>query len=45
MNETCNECGTEYLWFMMKQIVDLKFLTDDQHHQVESNNDDITGIL
>ena len=33
----------EDLRFGMKQIVDLKFLTDDQHHQVQSNNYDITG--
>ena len=35
----------EDLRFVMKQVVDLKSLTDDQHHQVESNNDDIPGIL
>ena len=33
------------LRFGMKQIIDLKFLTDDQHHQVQSNNYDIIGIL
>ena len=35
----------EDLRFGMKQIVDLKSLTDDQHHQVQINNDDITGNL
>ena len=35
----------EDLRFRMKQIIDLKSLTDDQHHQVQSNNYDITGIL
>ena len=33
------------LWFAMKQIIDLKSLTDDQHHQVQINSYDITGIL
>ena len=33
------------LRFAMKQIVDLKFLTDDQHHQVQINSYDITGIV
>ena len=27
----------------MKQIIDLKSLTNGQHHQVQINNDDITG--
>ena len=35
----------EDLWFVMKQIVDLKSLTDDQHHQVQINKYDITGIV
>jgi hypothetical protein len=35
----------EDLWFGMKQIIDLKSLTDDQHYQVQINNDDITGNL
>jgi len=29
--------------FVVKQIVDLMFLTDDQHHQVQINSCDITG--
>ena len=34
----------EDLRFVMKQIVDLKSLTDDQHHQFKINNNyDITG--
>ena len=33
------------LWFAMKQIIDLKSLTDDQHHQVQINSYDITGIV
>ena len=35
----------EDLRFVIKQIVDLKSLTDDQHHQVQINNYDITGII
>ena len=35
----------EDLQLGMKQIVNLKSITDDQHHQVQSNNYDITGIL
>jgi hypothetical protein len=35
----------EDLWFGMKQIIDLKSLTDDQYYQVQINNDDITGNL
>ena len=35
----------EDLRFGMKQIVDLKSLTDDQHHQVQINSYDITGIV
>ena len=34
----------EDLRFAMKQIIDLKSLTDDQHHQFESNSYDIIGI-
>ena len=33
------------LWFAMKQIINLKSLTDDQHHQVQINSYDITGIV
>jgi hypothetical protein len=29
----------------MKQIIDLKSLTDDQHHLVQINKYDITGIV
>jgi hypothetical protein len=35
----------EDLWFAVKQIIDLKSLTNDQHHQVQINSYDITGIV
>ena len=35
----------EDLRFAMKQIIDLKSLTDDQHHQVQINSYNIIGIL
>ena len=35
----------EDLRFAIKQIVDLKSLTDDQHHQVQINSYDITSIV
>ena len=35
----------EDLRFVMKQIIDLESLTDDQHHQVQINKYDITGIV
>ena len=34
----------EDIRFAIKQIVDLKSLTDDQHHQVQINSYDITSI-
>jgi hypothetical protein len=34
----------EDLRFEMKQIIDLKFLTDDLHHQYHNNNFDVIGI-
>jgi len=33
------------LRFAVKQIIDLKSLTDDQHHVVQINSNDITDIV
>ena len=45
MHELGMSVKLEDLRFVMKQIVDLKSLTDDQHYQVQINSYDITGIV